>query len=115
MYRNSIDNQTKHTLIAFKLLNTGDFWNGRCYYGCNCRDAMHCVSTYPQLRTYPYTYLHPGTIAAHVRGVLSLNRTDFNALRDNAVLVGLSCFFVWQSLSQLDKPGRNGGKTSLAF
>ncbi len=93
LYRNCIDNQTKHTLIAFKLLNTGDSWNGRCYYGCNCRDAMHCVSTYPQLRTYPYIYLHPGTISTHVRGVLSVNKTDFNVLRAYAVFCGFILLF----------------------
>ncbi len=74
LYRNCINNQTKHTLIAFS------------------RDAIHCVSTYPQLRTYSqlrtYTYLHPGTIADHVRGDLSVNKTDFNALRAYAVFCG---------------------------
>ncbi len=51
---------------------------------------MHCISTYPQLRTYPFTYLHPGTIADHVRGDLSVNKTDFNALRAYAVF----CVFI---------------------
>lgn len=105
LYRDCIDRLTKHPLIAFKLPDVGDF--------CNCRDAMHCISTYPQLRTY--TYLHPGTIADHVSGDLSVNKTDFNALWDNAAFVGLSCFFAWKSLSQLENQGRFVAKQALRF
>lgn len=87
LYRDCIDRLTKYPLIAFKLPDVGGFCNGRCDF-CNCRDAMHCISTYPQLRTY--TYLHPGTIATHVRGVLSGNKTDFYAFGAYAVF----CVFI---------------------
>jgi hypothetical protein len=83
LYHNCINNLTKHTLIAFKLLNAGD----------SMKLPMLPHAAVLKSVQAQEANLHPDTIAAHKRGVLSGNRTDFNTLRDNAVFCGFILHF----------------------
>jgi hypothetical protein len=83
LYRNCINNQTKHTLISFRLLSTGDFMK---------LPVLPHAAVLKSVQAQEAN-LHPDTIAAHKRGVLLVHKTDFDASWANAVFCGFILLF----------------------
>ena len=83
LYRNCINNLTKPTLIAFKLLNAGDFMK---------QPMLPHAAVLKSVQAQKAN-LKPDIIAVHIKVELSLNMTDFYALRTYAGFCGFILLF----------------------